>query len=241
MSEHAPSLHIVHLYPQHMNLYGDWGNVLTLVRRGQWHGYEMRVSGHNPGDVLPDQVDLVVGGGGPDSGQVQISHDLLGNGQRLRTWADDDVPMVMICGMCQLFGHYFQPVEGLRMEGIGVFDAHTHGADKRMIGNTVVRSAFGELIGFENHSGQTTLAPGQAALGQVIQGAGNNGYDGAEGAVYRQVYGSYLHGSLLPNNPVCADALLQAAAMRKYGTFTSRIADDHLAQQARTLARKRAY
>ena len=42
-------------------------------------------------------------------------------------------------------------------------------------------------------------------------GAGNNGEDGTEGAVYKSAIGCYLHGSLLPKNPWLADRLLADA------------------------------
>ncbi len=241
MSAHdRPSLRILHLYPQHMNMYGDWGNVLALVKRGQWHGYDMQVIGLNPGDEIPTEVDLVVGGGGQDSGQVLVSHDLQRLADQLHTWAEQDTPMLVICGLYQLFGHFFQPVGGERLPGIGIFNAQTVGGSKRMIGNTVVNSTFGELVGFENHSGVTTLGQGQQPLGQVVKGAGNNGKDGTEGAVYRQVYGSYLHGSLLPKNPVLADALLHAAASGKYGALQQwNTLDDAVADQARNVAKSR--
>ena len=32
------SLKIVQLYPKDMNIYGDWGNTLSLSRRAQAHG-----------------------------------------------------------------------------------------------------------------------------------------------------------------------------------------------------------
>lgn len=234
-----PSLHIVHIYPQHMNMYGDWGNVLTLVKRGQWHGYSVSVTGYNPGDQWPDQADLVIGGGGQDSGQNLISGDLLKLGSRLHQLADDGVPMLMICGMYQLFGNFFETTQGMRMEGIGIFNSQTVGGTKRMIGNTVITSAFGELIGYENHSGVTTLGAGQQPLGQVVQGAGNNGRDRSEGARTGNVFGTYLHGSLLPKNPVFADALLREAALRKYGQFSVGTTDDTLAARAREVARHR--
>lgn len=115
----------------------------------------------------------------------------------------------------------------------------THAGDTRMIGNIVTKTPFGELIGYENHSGVTVLDDDQPALGTVQKGAGNNLTDKTEGAIYKCVFGSYLHGSLLPKNPVLADALIEAAAFRKYGGFEPAIIDDTFATKARVQARKR--
>jgi CobQ-like glutamine amidotransferase family enzyme len=51
----------------------------------------------------------------------------------------------------------------------------------------------------------------------VLAGHGNNGEDGSEGAVYRNAFGCYMHGSLLPKNPLFADHLIGLALRRRYG------------------------
>lgn len=229
-------LTLVHLYPQQMNIYGDWGNVLTLVQRAAWHGYDMTIHQHQPGAQLPAMVDIVIGGGGQDSGQGRIQDDLLQHGPELKQRADQYVPMLVICGLYQLFGHFFQTKDGQQIRGIGLFDIETYGGDRRMIGNIVTRTAFGDMVGYENHSGMTLLGDAQKPLGTVIKGDGNNGQDKTEGATYKRVFGSYLHGSLLPKNPVFADALIEYAAIHRYGSFEPGIIDDHFANEARRVA-----
>jgi lipid II isoglutaminyl synthase (glutamine-hydrolysing) len=236
MKSNLKTLTILQLYPNEMNIYGDRGNVLTVMRRAGWHGYEPEVTYHHPGKPLPTDVDLIIGGGGQDSGQDKVMEDLLKIGDDLHKLADAGVPMVMVCGLYQLFGHFFKTSEGQVIRGISLFDAETHGGPTRMIGNIVLDTAFGEVIGYENHSGQTFLGPKSKPFGKVKKGAGNNGKDGAEGAVYKNVYGTYLHGSLLPKNPVFADELISQAAIRKFGDFTPADIDDSLALQARKVA-----
>jgi CobQ-like glutamine amidotransferase family enzyme len=229
----------VHLYPEQMNMYGDWGNVLAIRRRAEWFGYAPEVVAHHPGRPFPTGADIVIGGGGQDSGQHKVHADLMAIRDDLRSLAEVNAPMLMVCGLYQLFGHFFETSEGDRLEGIGLFDAETHGGPERLIGNVVTDTPFGELIGYENHSGLTILGAGQTALGRVIKGSGNNGQDRTEGAVYRSVYGTYLHGSLLPKNPRFADALLEAAALYRHGSFHSTPIDDQFAEQARLVAKKR--
>jgi len=57
------------------------------------------------------------------------------------------------------------------------------------------------LVGFENHSGLTYLKGDTKPISRVIVGNGNNGKDKGEGARYKNVFGTYLHGSFLPKNP----------------------------------------
>lgn len=232
-------LTIVHLYPRDMNIYGDWGNVLTLLRRAQWHGYDVSIIEVNPGDTMPDHTDLIVGGGGQDSGQSVIQNDLLQRGPEIIRLAERNVPMLVICGLYQLFGHFFQTKGGERIKGISLFDIETYGSDTRMIGNIVTSTDFGDIIGYENHSGMTVLGENQKPFGIVKKGAGNNGRDKTEGARWRHVYGSYLHGSLLPKNPVFADALLEAACLHRYGEYEPQIIDDRFAITARRIAATR--
>ena len=237
MKQH--SLVITHLYPEQMNVYGDWGNVLTLKKRAEWHGYPIVIKQHHPGQPFPKDSDIIIGGGGQDSGQSVIQDDLLAIGNQLKALADNKVPMLVICGLYQLFGNFFELSNGERIEGIGIFDMETYAGENRLIGNVVSETPFGELVGYENHSGLTILSDNQKALGRVIKGKGNNGTDRTEGAVYKYVFGSYLHGSLLPKNPVLADALIEAAAVKKYGSFEPTIIDDSFAEKAHEIAKKR--
>lgn len=232
-------LRILHLYPREMNIYGDWGNVQTILQRSAWHGYKTELVEHHPGKKFPADIDLVIGGGGQDSGQSLVETDLLAISDGLHALADDNTPMLVICGLYQLFGRFFKTADGHTIPGIGIFAAETHAGSKRLIGNIVTDTPFGQLIGYENHSGLTLLDDDQPALGRIIKGAGNNGEDKTEGAIYKCVFGSYLHGSLLPKNPQLADALIEAACVRKYGQFEPQIIDDHFADRAREIASRR--
>ena len=231
---------ILQLYPRDMNIYGDHGNVLVLSQRAKWHGYQPKVIEYNPGDSFPEHVDIVIGGGGQDSGQDKIQADLLKIKPRIHALANDNTPMLVICGLYQLFGHYFKTQDGHQIEGIGLLDIQTTAGPERLIGNITTQSElFGEIIGFENHSGQTFLGPKAKPLGHVIKGAGNNGQDETEGTQQGSVIGSYLHGSLLPKNPVISDWLIEQAAVKKFGEFTPTVIDDRFALEARKIASKR--
>lgn len=231
---------ILHLYPRDMNIYGDNGNVLVLKRRLEWYGYSPVVLPHNPGDKLPAVVDIIIGGGGQDSGQEKVYEDLQIIGPKLKEWAIQGVPMLMVCGLYQLFGHYFKTLSGSTLSGVGILDVTTKGSNERLIGNIVSESPeFGEIIGYENHSGQTTLGPNAKPLATVIKGAGNNSQDGHEGARFNNVIGTYLHGAILPKNPQIADFLIRIAAEKRYGDFSYDIIDDSLANHARDIARRR--
>jgi CobQ-like glutamine amidotransferase family enzyme len=215
------TLTLGHLYPDQLNLYGDRGNILTLRRRCQIRGITLRVVGLGIGDALaPDEYDMLFIGGGQDKEQAPVAQDLY-EMKGIGLWAaiEDDMPVLAVCGGYQLLAHYYRPAEGPDMRGLGVFDAWTiHKGTNvpRCIGNVAISWNGMTLVGFENHGGRTYLGTAKP-LGRVLKGHGNNSEDRMEGAIYRNTYGTYLHGSLLPKNPHFADHLIALALQRKYG------------------------
>ena len=228
---------IAHLYPREMSIYGDSGNIRVLIQRLVWRGYEPLVKAVEIGKPFDfDEVDMVFGGGGQDRGQLLVGADLLRRGEALRTVAAGGVPMLLVCGLYQLFGREFTTNEGEIIPGIGIFDIVTTGSNLRMIGNIVVDSPYGRLVGFENHSGATVLGKDQAALGKVKKGYGNDPKSGREGAVSGNAIGTYLHGPILPKNPDLADYLILQAVKRKYGDTELAPLDNALELEAAKIA-----
>lgn len=212
------TLNILHLYPKEMNLYGDHGNVLALTRRCEWRGIDTKVYSYEPGDEIPDNIDIIFGGGGQDSGQSKIEDDLRKIAPELKKMIEDGTPALVICGVYQLFGKYFHTHEDKMIDGIDVIDLYTEAGPTRLIGNITIESPeFGEIVGYENHSGLTYIGDSSAAFGRVVVGAGNNGSDGTEGMRYKNCIGTYLHGPILPKNPKVADWLIAQAIEHKTG------------------------
>lgn len=210
-------LTLVHLYPRHMNIYGDAGNLICLRRRLEWRGIEVSVEQVDVGDRSElAAADIVVAGGGEDRAQMEVAADLVARSAEVHDAVDAGVVFLTVCGTYQLFGRRFVTAVGDEIPGIGVFGAETHGGGSRMIGNVVVESPWGRLVGFENHSGRTVLDEGQPSLGTVRRGHGNNDATSDEGAVTGNCFGTYLHGSVLPKNPAFADELIRRAVIRRH-------------------------
>ena len=216
-------LKICHMYPDVLNLYGDRGNVICMTRRLQWRGIDASVT-RLPIGSSPSLAgfDLVFIGGGQDFEQQVLLEDLhRGKDREIKAAIEDGLPFLTICGGYQMLGSYYETYDGQRCDFIGALDLYTVGAVQRMIGNYKFQceeSAGGSIVvGFENHSGKTWLGSGVEPLGKVLSGFGNNGKDGTEGAHYKNVFGTYSHGPLLPKNPAFCDHLLQTALERKYG------------------------
>ncbi len=225
-------LKICHMYPDVLNLYGDGGNIRCLTRRLQWRGIGAEVTRMPIGSPASlSGYDLVFIGGGQDFEQQVLLEDLhRGKDREIRAAVEDGLPFLTICGGYQMLGSYYETYDGQRCDFIGALDLYTVGSKVRMIGNYSFRcgeeSGGSVVVGFENHSGKTWLGSGVQPLGKVLSGYGNNGEDGSEGARYKNVFGTYSHGPLLPKNPAFCDHILLTALERKYGTAELAPLDD---------------
>lgn len=227
-------LRICHLYPDILNLYGDLGNVLCLRRRLEWRGIESSVKRLPLGSSLRlSDYDMLFIGGGQDFEHELLSAELKrGSGTELRAAIEDGLCVLSICGGFQMLGRSFKTAEDKSYDFAGALDMYTVAGKERMTGDYKFRcseNASGSIaVGFENHSGKTFLSSSLSPLGTVISGHGNNGEDGTEGAHYKNCYGSYSHGPLLPKNPEFCDHILLTALERKYGRTELAPLDDRV-------------
>jgi lipid II isoglutaminyl synthase (glutamine-hydrolysing) len=193
----------------------------------------------------PGGAGIVVLGGGTDRVQEALAPDLNQRGPELAEVVEAGTVVLGICGGYQLLGNLYVSAGGLATEGLGLIDAETRAGDERLVGRVqataVLWGSRFDLVGFENHGGRTTLGPGARPLAEVTLGGGNNGRDGAEGAVRGTVVGTYLHGPVLPCNPQLADCILERALSPVTGGGSLELLDDDLElcvhEHARTLRR----
>lgn len=230
-------LKICHLYPDVLNLYGDRGNILCMEKRLSWRNISVETVGVPVGQALdPQGYDLYFIGGGQDFEQDVLLRDLSGEKTRhLISAIDEERPVLAICGGFQMLGQYYKGVDGVQCDFTGALDFYTVGTKTRLTGNYMFTwdDKPGEkIVGFENHSGKTWLGSGVRPMGRVLAGFGNNGEDGTEGVRYKNVYGTYSHGCLLPKNPALCDHILLAALRRKYGEVSLQPLDDVLEMNA---------
>ncbi|MDD4495336.1 MAG: glutamine amidotransferase [Eubacteriales bacterium] len=222
------TLEICHLYPDILNIYGDRGNIISLVKRAEWRGITVNVHNITLGEAFDSsEYDVVFLGGGQDFEQEIIHKDFIKQkGNEIVNAITGSKVFLCVCGGYQMMGKYYKTSTGKEIEFLGALDLWSIAGKNRMVGNASVEFISGNtdesgftIVGFENHSGRTYLGNGVKPLGKVLKGYGNNGEDGFEGAVYNNVYCSYLHGSLLPKNPKLTDLLLLTALRNKYKDY----------------------
>lgn len=215
-------LTILELFPEHLAVNGDMGNVIVLRERLRLAGIEVTHVQHNPGEELPREVDLVTVGTGPASALRVLEPAVRAIDDRLRGWRDDGVPMLAVTAGMQLLGSQVRMPGGGVLEGAGVLEIETDAAAERVVTNCFVvdHATLGRLIGIENHGSMTTLAGSStAAFGTAVTGRGN-GQAKHEGARAANVIGTHLQGPALAMNPVLADHLIDLASARKGITYS---------------------
>lgn len=211
---------IAHLYPDMLNLYGDRGNIIVLKERMIARGIDVSVDNITMGKSFnADDYDMLFIGGGQDFEQDVLLDDLKkGKDVQINKAVHSGKVMLAICGGYQMLGKYYETYDGKKLEYLGALDFYTQGREERMIGNYAFKTKEGiEIVGFENHSGRTHLGSDVEPLGKMIKGYGNNGEDGTEGVRYKNTFGTYSHGPILPKNSEFADLLISKAIENKYG------------------------
>ena len=225
---------ILYLYPDMLELYGDYGNIQVLKYRIEARGYKAIIDRYSIGDDAPNfnDYDIVFAGGGADNEQSILADDLVKYKDNIKDAVNNGVFFLLICGAYQLFGKYYKGVEGNIIPGLEVFDYYTVAnpdRKKRCIGNIVIdtnlRSSNNDtdssesntktkVIGFENHGGQTFDISN--SFGNVLFGNGNKFGDSEEGFLKDNVIATYLHGPLLSKNPELCDYIIKYCLDRKY-------------------------
>jgi len=226
-------LKIAHLYPEMLNLYGDIGNIITLKERISKRGIEAKIKEYDISEKIEfSDIDIIYIGGGTDREVRLACEKLCETKAEFKSFAEDGGTILAVASGYPLLGQYYMQ-DGEKIEALQLMDMYTEECDKRIIGNIILESELinSTIVGFENHSGRT-YTQNHTPLGKVIYGYGNSDKKNIEGAVYKNVIGTYLHGPLLPKNPLLADYIIKNALFKKYGLNELEPIDDTIENMA---------
>jgi len=212
-------INIAYLFPQLLDLYGASGDILTLKKRLQWRHIIANIHPISPNENIDySKYDIYYLGGGQEKDLPLVSELLLKHKHEFQKLAQNGTIMLGICGGYQLLGKYYKNSSNNEIKGLEIFDSYTISQKQRFIGNVTLKTSFlspNTIVGFENHTGMTYLGKETSPLGEILIGQGNNAEHKFEGAIYNNVFGTYVHGPLLAQNHIFADYLIQAAIRRK--------------------------
>jgi len=229
-------LKICYLYPDLLNLYGNWGNMSSLLKRCEWRQIDVEITAVHLGEFVDfEPVDIVYLGTGSEKECRLVLEDMAHHKQGLRQAIERGMVMLTVGSGIQLMGMYWVTDEGEKVSGLGLIDLYTRMTSKYLVGDCVISMQLAgsevKIVGFENHNEHTYLGPDLSPLGKVLYGHGNNGEDGMEGFRYKNVFGSNL-GPILPKNPMLADVLLGTALQNKKSPVKFLFLDDTLEKRA---------
>ena len=239
------SIKILYLYPDMLELYGDYGNIQVLKYRIESRGYKAIIDRYSIGNAAPNfnDYDIVFAGGGADNEQSILAEDLVKYKDNIKNAVNNGVFFLLICGAYQLFGKYYKGVEGNIIPGLEVFDYYTVAnpdRKKRCIGNIVIDATLDANINIEKSANSNEYSSdnidtlnlktkvigfenhgGQTfdisnSFGNVLFGNGNKFGDSEEGFFEDNVIATYLHGPLLSKNPELCDYIIKYCLDRKY-------------------------
>lgn len=206
---------ILHLYPDLLNLYGDKGNILALKNRLLWREIPVSVKEFKGNEELNlCDTDILFLGGGTDKDEQVVLNNLIKYKEIIKAYIEDGGVMIATCGGFKLLGKYCIK-DGEKTEALGVLDIFSEEKKERLISDVVVDCEIlnTQIVGFENHSSRINIGA-LTPLGTVKYGFGNDG-SGVEGAIYKNVIATNLHGPVLPKNPELCDFILEKALNRR--------------------------
>ena len=205
---------IGYIYPKLLNMFGDIGNITALKKRCEWRNIEVCVKEFHTGDEIDlTDIDILYLGGGGERETLISLENLMNCKETLKNFVEDNGVMLAVCSGYEISGIEFY-VDNKPKAGLSLVNIKSEQGSKRFVSNVVLETEFGKIAGFENHLGRMKTGI-HSPLGKVIYGNGNNGEDGAEGVLYKNFFGTYLDGPILPKNPELCDELIKRALIRK--------------------------
>lgn len=224
-------LKIAYLYPQILNHYGDKGNILTLKRRLEERSIKAEIIEYSPDDTINlSDTDIIYLGGGTEKSFQTTLNALETQKDELKQYAENGGVILAVCTGYEILGNSLE-FDGKIYDGIGIFNIDTRTGKKRIIGNIIIDSPLigCDIVGFENHTGIVS-SKDNTPLGKIKYRNGT--LNETEGSVYKNALGTYIHGPLLPKNPVLADYIISCALKKKYGEAELPLLDDTLENKA---------
>ena len=210
-------LKLVHLFPELLNLYGEKGNVMVLKKRCRLRDINLIVTEFKISDEIDiTDADIIIIGGGSKNDVLKAYEKLVNLKEKFKSYCENNGVMIGISSGYEMLGRTFS-IDKEKYDGLELCGFYSEESDKRLIDNVELETDFGKIIGFTNHSARFYLDDGIASLGKVIKGFGNNETDLSEGVLYKNIFGTSLHGPLLPKNPNLADEIIKRALIGKYG------------------------
>lgn len=205
---------ILHLYPDLMNLYGEYGNVVCLKKHLEDQGFKVSVDEAKIGFKKKfEDYDFVYCGSGLEANLKVALKDLLKHSKSLRKAIDNGVYMLFTGNAMELLGEAIDDEKAL-----GFVSMKTKTNEKRYTGDVVVENNdFGEIVGFINKS--TTIETKDGVFNYIFKDANLNDNSDSEGYRINNLIGTHIIGPILVKNPKLMRFYVEGIAHNKKKKF----------------------
>lgn len=221
-------IRLYHLYPDLMDLYGDYANLLILSRALARAGFENEIVKRS----LIDRFDLsdagfVYIGSGRESRQKRAMAHLLKNRETFAAAFERGVPILLTGNAMEMIGKSVTDREGEKHEGLALASFETYEGDKRLVSDEIVSLGDEKLVGFVNKASEIRNV--DSPLFRVEFGLGNAGEEKSEGYTAKNLFATHLIGPILVKNPAFLARMVRLAAGGKpvdAGAIRDKYADE---------------
>lgn len=223
-------MHIVHLYPETLGLFGDAGNVLALRKRCEWFGVDdVRVSPVSRGAVIPSDGDVYVIGSGSSNSVRLAAEGINALRDALDAAVARDATILAVGAGLHLLGNSIAWPDGSRTQGAAILDAESVPLTTRLVGEFVGQAQGIEVAGFFN-TGHRVDSNLPAHIISVAMGDASESM--SDGIEWGPVIGTHAHGSYLPMNPAIADAIIARTVSLPVGELPAPLVRANFAAEA---------
>ena len=146
-----PSLTLMHLYSDVLNLYGENGNIKVLARALQAAGCSVQIKRSSLGqDIDLSDCDLVYIGCGTETKQMWVLKHLREQRNAICDYLESGGLLLATGNAGDLFGNSIIMLDGSSIEALNLFDYQAIRREHRGVGEVLFRFNQEHLIGFQN-------------------------------------------------------------------------------------------
>ena len=205
-------MRILHLYPNLMNLYGDYANITVLKKHLEDQGFEVKTDRREVYETFdPDAYDFIYMGSGTEKNLLIALEALNKYKYYLKKYIDRGGAVLFTGNAMELLGNRIDDHKAL-----GFVDFNTLTSEKRYTGDVIVRnSEIGEVVGFINRSTITEGGEDQKLFDYEFryEGLKDNDYEGCR---YKNLFGTHIIGPVLVKNPCFMNLIVSILLKGRY-------------------------
>ncbi len=197
------------LYPEICCLFGDKANMRYFRLCLPEAEYIETPVSEEP-HFLTEDVDMVYIGSCSESNQERIISRLKGHEARINQLVDKGTVFLMTGNAYEIMGNYIQQPDGSKTDCLGIVDFYAERTIPKRY-NSLFLGSFGDIpvVGYTSRFSHTYGVKPENALFSVTKGYGSDVGCKTEGVRKNNLFGTYLLGPFLVQNPKFVEYILK--------------------------------